>query len=342
MQVYPNRFQQHLEQQPLMPFYLLFGDEPQQKMDMLDHLRKRVKSAGYTERKSLTADSEFNWQELIDATQTMSLFADKEYIELHLPTGKPGTEGAKVLTALAANMSEDVIITITGPKIGKDVQKTKWFSNLEKMGCFSHCYDLEGNNLRLWLQQRCNHQGIALDANAMEFLIDACQGNLMAARQEIDKLPLLFGDKPSISLQDLSAVMVDHSRFTVFQLVDEILLGDMQKAIKILLRLESEGIEPNMILWALIKEAQTLQQCKAYELQGQAVNYKKMRIWQNKQNLYQRALSRLDMKAISALLGQLEYADHLLKSEQQQRPYVILSHLVLMFMPAPLSDIALA
>ncbi len=342
MQVYPNRFQQHIQQQGLSPFILIFGDEPQQKLDMIDGIRKLAKSLGFDERQTLVADSDFSWSQLIDATQSMSLFSDKQYIELTLPTGKPGAEGSKVLTAIADNPFLDTLIVIQGPKIGKDVQKAKWFKALDSQGVFSHCYPLEPKQLSQWIEQRCRETKVNMSPSAINLLADFSEGNLLAAKQEIEKLALMYADNgQQVDEKVLAAGMVDQSRFTVFQFIDDLLAGNMQKAIKILHRLESEGVEPNIILWNLIKEAQTLAECQAMQMLEGSVNFNKLRIWQSKQMLYRNALQRLSPAHVKLLTTHLQQADLILKSEQTARPYILLSHLALLFMPAPLQNLSL-
>ena len=100
MQVYPNRFFD-TQDGPLRGFYLVFGDEPQQKLDIIDHLRLKAKEQGFDERQSLVADSQFEWSTLLSASQSLSLFSNRQMIELELPSGKPGTEGGKILTQMA-------------------------------------------------------------------------------------------------------------------------------------------------------------------------------------------------------------------------------------------------
>lgn len=342
MQVYPNRFQQHIKQHGLPPFVLIFGDEPQQKLDMIDNIRAMAKPLGFDERQTLVADTDFSWSQLIDATQSMSLFSDKQYIELTLPTGKPGAEGSKVLTAIAENPSPDTLVLIQGPKIAKDVQKAKWFKALDSQGIFSHCYALEGKQLNQWIEQRCRTSSVNISPAGVNLLADFSEGNLLAAKQEIEKLALMYADSgQQVDEKILAAGMVDQSRFTVFQFVDDLLSGNIQKAIKILYRLESEGVEPNIILWNLIKEAQTLAECQAMQNIEGTINFNKLRIWQSKQALYRSALQRLSPKHVTLLTTHLQQADLILKSEQTSRPFILLSHLALLFLPAPLQNMPL-
>lgn len=336
MQLRANQFISHLKQHPLPSIVLLFGDEPQQKQEILDAIRQKAKENGFEERQTLVADGEFSWNELVDATQAMSLFSDKQYIELTLTTGKPGVQGAKTLSDIAQSLTPDTLLLIQGPKIGKDVQNTKWFKQVLSHAWFCHCYELQGGQLLQWIKQKASQMQLPLSHDAMNTLVDMNEGNLLAANQELQKLGLVFANASNISKEQVIQASVDQSRFTVFQFTDEVLAGNMNRAIKILYRLESEGLEPNIILWSLVKEAQLLEQCHAIKQRGESIPFTKLRIWQNKQGLYQSALNRLNAEQLALLISRLQQADVLMKSTTINKPYVLLSHLALLFLPAPL------
>ncbi|WP_438865012.1 DNA polymerase III subunit delta [Neptunicella sp.] len=341
MQVYPNRFAEHLNGQ-LKPFYLIFGDEPQQKIEAIEQLRHAARQQGFDERQSLQVDSQFQWHSLIEASQSMSLFSSRQMIELELPSGKPGTEGSKTLVTVAEHTNPDTIIVLHGDKIGRDVQNSKWFKTLDKQGVYVPCYPVEGRQLQQWIANRLRLRQIHTSAEAIALLAEHCEGNLLAAQQEIDKLPLLFPDG-QIDFKQLQQAIGDHARFNVFQLVDVLLSGDINKTIKMLYRLESEGIEPVVVLWALTREWQTLYELKFAQQQGQSLSqlYKTMRIWQSRQSLYSAALQRLSLSDIELMQPKLAALDQGLKQSAIARPFVELSHLCLLFMPMPLAQIQL-
>ncbi|MCW8092103.1 DNA polymerase III subunit delta [Alteromonas sp. ASW11-130] len=340
MQVFPNRFNEELAKR-IHPFYLLFGDEPQQKIEMIDAVREQSKRAGFEERTSFVADSDFEWSQLIEATQTLSLFASKQLIELELPTGKPGTEGSKTFAMLAEQVNDDVIIVVHGPRIGKDVQKAKWFKALDSVGVYSLCYPLEGNALTQWISQRCKLAKLNLDNTCIKRLADYCEGNLLAARQEIDKLSLLY-QQDYITLELLDKALVDHSRFNVFQLIDVILSGDNHRCVKMLLRLESEGIEPNILIWALVREWQTLWSLNQLRDANQPIAWQKLGIWKNRQAFYQTALTRLNRKHLEIIREQLQQADLLFKQTTVNKPFVKLCHLCMLFLAVPVQQYEVA
>jgi DNA polymerase-3 subunit delta len=339
MQVYPNRFAQHIQQQP-KPVALVFGDEPQQKLECIDAMRHQAIQDGFSERQTLVADSEFDWSLLLEASQSMSLFSDKQYIELELPTGKPGATGGKTLVELASGDLTDLRILVHGPKIGKDVQNAKWFKSLNQLGSFTQCFPLEGQRLRQWIERCLQQHQLSANKDAITVLADNCEGNLLAARQEIEKLSLLYAGQ-QLTQDAIAKVSVDQSRFNVFQLVDTLLAGNMQRAIKMLYRLESEGVEPNIVIWALVKEWQTLATLNQAQSLGQSPNWQKLRIWQNRQALYQSALSRLSQQDLNVMRDKLADADLRFKQSVISKPYVTLCHLCLLFMPAALGDLEL-
>ncbi|MGY0639658.1 MAG: DNA polymerase III subunit delta, partial [Paraglaciecola chathamensis] len=221
MQVYPNRFAASLNK-GLQPFYLIFGDEPQQKLTAINQIREIALAQGFDERQTLVADAQFDWLTLLEATQTLSLFSSRQYIELELPTGKPGTQGSKILTELSTQNNPDILLVIHGAKIGKDVQNSKWFKALDKQGSYVPCYPLEGNALHQWLTEQMRTQGLNASSDISRLLAEYCEGNLLAASQEIEKLCLLYPNG-NPTLEQVEQAVVDQSRYNVFQLIDVLL-----------------------------------------------------------------------------------------------------------------------
>ena len=339
MQLYPNRLAQSLQHQ-LPRFILIFGDEPQQKLDCMESIRHCAKQQGFDERQALVADAQFNWSTLLTASQTMSLFAAKQLIELALPTGKPGKEGSKTLLTLSEQSHSDTLVVIHGPKIGKEVTAAKWFKTLDAQAWYIPCHPLEGNRLQAWLKDAMDQHGLHPSAAIMQFFVDYFEGNLLAAKQEIQKLMLLYPDG-RVDPQGLQKITAEQSRYNVFQLADTLLLGDIKKAIKLLTRLEAEGLEPTIVLWALTREWQTLttvQQAQTQRL-PLAPLWRTLRVWQNRQALYLNALNRLPPEQLDQMRDKLTQLDQGLKSSQVTRPFIELSHICLLFAPFQLSSL---
>lgn len=339
MQVYPNRFTTEIAG-GLKSCYLIFGDEPQQKFEILNTIRAHAKQQGFEERTVLVADGDFSWNSLIEATQALSLFSSQQLIELELPTGKPGKEGGAVLSELAGQLSADTLLVVHGPRIGKDVQKAKWFKALDAIGVHSICYPLEGKQLHSWIQSQLDAHQLRYTQGSVKFIADFCEGNLLAAHQEIEKLSLLFADT-QIDEAKLESALVDQSRFNVFQLMDVMLEGNAQRCVKMLYRLESEGIEPNIVIWALIREWQNLVTLKQQQQDGN-IQWQKLGIWRNRQGFYQAAMQRLNDAHLRDIQHALSAADLAFKQTTIQRPFVKLCHLCMLFLAMPVAHFSVS
>ena len=89
----------------MFPLYVFSGNEPLLMMEAIDQLRLAAKKLNFTDREILVQERGFDWSALMNAGQTMSLFGDKRWVELRIPTGRPGRDGADALKQFAAQIS---------------------------------------------------------------------------------------------------------------------------------------------------------------------------------------------------------------------------------------------
>src|SRR5665811_1217050 len=176
----------------LKPLYVVYGDALLLVIEAADSIRAAARAAGYTERDTLIAEQHFKWGELRNCAQSLSLFAQRKVVDLRIPGGKPGAEGGQALQDYVAHLDDDVLTLITLPKLDWSAQKSQWFSALERHGVMICADDIPRNQLPDWLASRLQRQAQSTDKPTLEFLADRCEGNLLAAYQEIQKLGLLF------------------------------------------------------------------------------------------------------------------------------------------------------
>ena len=190
-------------------------------------------------------------------------------------------------------------------------------------------YPLDERQSLQWLRDRARQLQLQLSAEALALLQQHCAGNLLAARQELEKLTLADLPQP-LDASVLAQFLADHSSFTVFQLVDAILQGQADDALHRLQRLCQQDTEPVIIAWQLQKEALALRELAQAQQDGQplAERYKTLAIWPKRQPLYQQALSRLSLPWLDYLLAELAAFDRLYKSGNLNNSDVALAHLV--------------
>lgn len=332
--LYANQLQQHLTGQ-LAPCYLLFGEEPLQKLEAIDAIRAAAKQQGYLERISLTADAQFDWNELSNELQAMSLFAERRLIELELVQQKLSPAANEQLKNLPQQLHSDIILLIHGERSHSDVSKLAWFKQLQTQAVQIPIYALDERQSQQWLSQRARQLQLQLSSDAIALLQQHCAGNLLAARQELEKLALSNLPQP-LDANALSSFLADHSSFTVFQLTDAILQGQTSEALHRLQRLCQQDTEPVIIAWQLQKEVLQLRQLQQAPQHSLNNTFKSLAIWPKRQPLYQNALKRLSASWLDYLLQELAAFDRLYKSGQLTNSDVALAHLVTLFIkPVP-------
>jgi len=324
----------HLAGGRLAPIYLVHGEEALVALEAAQAVRDAARTAGFTEREVLTVESGFKWVELINAGNAFSLFADKKLIELRIPTGKPGTEGGEALQAYAADAPADNVLLIQCPKLEKVQTQSKWFTALDGAGVTITCPLVGRSELPGWIGERLSRQGQRLAPDAMAFLVARVEGNLLAARQEVDKLALLH-PPGELSLEDLRAAVANVARYDVWGLGEALVAGDAPRFLRMLEGLRAEGEAANLVLWAMADEIRALLRVAMGRAQGLPMPnlLRESRVWGDKQRYYPAALDRLKASQLKAALAHAADIDRAVKGVGAGEPWEELEALGMRLMP---------
>ena len=84
MKLGPDRLSQQLKS-PLPAVILIAGDEPLQREESADAIRAAARAQGYTDREVFVAERSFDWDAMLTAGASLSLFASRRILELRLP-----------------------------------------------------------------------------------------------------------------------------------------------------------------------------------------------------------------------------------------------------------------
>lgn len=256
MKLTAEKLPAHLARQ-LLPVYHLCGDEPLLVNEAADALRAAARTRGFTEREVHFIERGTGWEPVQAAAATLSLFAARRILEIRMPTGKPGVAGARVLENLAGAGRDDLLVIVFTGALDRETQGVSWVRRLEQAGVAVTVAEVGASELTAWLAERCRKVGLEIQPEALEVLAARTEGNLLAARQEIEKLRLQFGT----GIVDAAAVLAsatDSARFDVAQLGAAIAAGDGGRALRVLAGLRAEGAELPLVLWILNRELRAL------------------------------------------------------------------------------------
>ena len=298
----------------LKPVYVVYGDEPLLVIEAADAIRAAARRAGFDERNVLTAMAGFNWVELHHAAGNMSLFGGRTLIDLRIPTGKPGREGGAAIQDYCANPSPDAVLLVTLPGLDWSDEKAAWLKTLTDAGVAVKLIPPNLAQLPAWIAGRLRRLQQEVEGDALRFIAERVEGNLLAAHQEILKLGLLH-PAGKLSLQQVQDAVLNVARYDLDGLREALLCGDVARLTRTLDGLQQEGEAPPLVLWAMTEEVRALAQVKAGLQQRQSLELllKEARVWGARQALFKRAVQRVDDARANAALAHAALIDRLIK-----------------------------
>lgn len=321
MQLGLNQLQAHLGK-GLRPLYTLHGDEPLQQQEAADAIRAAARAAGYSERSSHTvAGAHFDWSAVLAAGGSLSLFADKQILEIRIPSGKPGKDGSQALQQIAesARGNDSTLTLVMLPRLDKATKSGAWFSALDANGVTLQIDPIERAALPAWIAQRLASQGQRVPPGeegqrALQFFADRVEGNLLAAHQEIQKLALLY---PAGELQgeQIGQAVLNVARYDVFKLSDAVLSGQLGRVQRMLDGLQAEGVAEVLVHWSMAEDIRALKRVKDAIAAGRPLPMalREQRIWGAKERFFERIVPRLGDEAAAQLLQSAHTVDGIVK-----------------------------
>jgi DNA polymerase-3 subunit delta len=326
MIVRPEQIAKHLQKQ-LLPVYLFWGEEPLIQQEATDTLRQHCRDNGFNEREVLdVTDNKFDWNLLLAAGNSLSLFAERRIIELRLEK-KPDKNGGQAIVEFLSDLNPDNILIITAPKLDK---RAKWYTTVDKLGAICQAWPVDRRDLPRWLGQRMQSIGLKADPQALQLIADRVEGNLLAAAQEVEKLRILADADGHISPQMVAQSVASSARYDIFKLIDNALQGNAKATLTMMNGLKAEGVELLPCLGAISRELRILYQCAWQVHQGANVDrvIDQNRVWDKRKPAYKAVLERNNLHAFNKLLKAVNDIDLAVKGRRKANPWDELAQLL--------------
>ncbi len=310
----------------LRSLYVLHGDETLLVQEAADTLRAAARAQGYGERTAYTvAGAHFDWSEVLAAGGSLSLFAERQLIEIRIPSGKPGKDGAMAIQQLAdsAAGNETTLLVFMLPRLDKAARNTPWFSALEATGVSIQIDPVERAALPQWIAQRLQRQGQRVvpgeeGQRTLQFFADRVEGNLLAAHQEVQKLALLY-PSGELGFDQIENAVLNVARYDVFKLSEAVLGGQVARVQRMLDGLQAEGEAEVLVHYSLAEDIRALKRVKDALNAGRPLPMalREARIWGPRERLFERVLPRLSQAQIGQWLHDAHVVDGIVKGLKQ-------------------------
>ncbi|MCW4453738.1 DNA polymerase III subunit delta [Flavobacterium sp. MXW15] len=330
MELRPEQLCTQPATQPLSPVYLIAGPETLRVLEAADAVRARARAEGIGEREVFDADGrDFDWGRLDSSFNAPSLFSARRLVELRLPSGKPGKEGAEVIGTFCAQPPTDVVLLITAGEWSKSHQG-KWADAVARTGVLSVAWAIKPHELPDWIERRLRSKGLRAEPAAVQRLAERVEGNLLAAAQEIDKLALL-AEGQTLDVATMESLVADAARYDVFRLSEAAFSGQPVAVMRMLAGLRAEGEAVAALMPILIRELLLTAGLARVQAKGGnlAAEMKGKGIWEARQAPFKRALQRHpDPRRWERFVAEASQVDRMAKGRAEGDPWLALERLL--------------
>lgn len=300
----------------LSPVNLVISDDPLMMMETCDDIVEQAKAAGVSDRKVVEVAEKFNWNELLVDSGSLSLFAEVKLTDIRF-NKLPTKEAQNALVELLANAVIENQFLIRFPKVEKRQKNTKWFKAIAQHAQIHELWPPKPHEFVGWVRQRAQSQNINLSSDACQMLAEQTEGNLLAAKQSLDKLNLLYPGS-EVGIEELQQVTSDNAKYSVFLCLDEALAGKGERAVRMLKKFEQETVAPISILVNLTREIELCKNTALAVQQGQSAMQvlAKTYLWDSKKRLIAGAVNRLPAGIWQKLIIRCAFLDRMIKGRE--------------------------
>lgn len=190
---------------------------------------------------------------LVDEANTIGLFGGRRAIRVSA-TGKPLIAAIEPL--LTAPSQDALVIIEAG-----DLQRSnplRTACERAKSALAVPCYGDAARDLGSIIDEMVRAAGKSIDRNAREHLASLLGGDRQTSRREIEKLLLYLGDDPAVTESHIEAIVGDTAQREQAMLVDAVFAGRLPVLDLAQAKLAGEGLDPGVMLGAVLRQALAL------------------------------------------------------------------------------------
>lgn len=327
MNVKPEDLARHFAHHALPHITLISGSETVLNLESLDAARARARADGYEERQRFDTGAGFKWQDVLTESRSLSLFAARRILEVHGEDKKLDKKSAEVLSDIAAHEDPNLRILLHLPALEKPHEQS-WFKACFAAGNLTVLSKtLYPQDFAKQIDRRLHDRNIELTAAARERLLDYCQGNLLAAKQAVERLAVRAQNP--VHEEDLLALLADAALFSAFAFMDVLWRGNWLEAWRIAGKLQAEDGRRIILLASLLaRDASLLIQL--HNAPHEAENlFRTFRVFAQKPQ-YLAAQKRFPPAALRTLLRLAARLDRLAKGVDKGDPWLVLRQFLLL------------
>jgi DNA polymerase-3 subunit delta len=318
MRLTVEALEKQLTQRKIATCYLLVSDEYFLLQETRDSIWQVANTQGFSDRQIWEVTPRLDWEQLRLRNSYSDLF-HRAFIELRWVRPLAAEVGEKlqqIVKALTAIPSLGPTIVISCAQGTAKVQQSSWFQALALMTTFVMIEKPSASHLPQWINKQLQRVGLSLTREATLELIQCVEGNLLAARQTIQKLALIYeAFEAPLSVKQLGVALENQATFELFHLTDAVLQGQLTRCMRIIKHIQVTHTPPALVLGYLLKVLRIVAGLR-YGLDHQRSLpelFQEYGVWPKQQAGFKQAVQRLQSEDIVVLFSLAHQVDRCIK-----------------------------
>ncbi|MFA4909958.1 MAG: DNA polymerase III subunit delta [Desulfobacteria bacterium] len=255
----PHELTRHLEKEEVLPVYYLYGDETYLIEETIRNIEERVIPSSFKDfNYEIFYGSENGAPEIINAAQTIPVVSQKRLIVVK-DANQLSAKDLEQLTSYISDPSPFACLVFIGEKVNP---RAKFFINLSKFGAIAQLNHPKDRELPYWIQRLANRFSKKISKDAVAFLMELVGNNLQQIYNETEKVSIFIGEKQTIEIEDLEAVVTDIKVESIFTLIDSVGNKNREKALNLLMKILASGEDHLKILGMIIRQFRLILRAK--------------------------------------------------------------------------------
>ncbi|MBI5470967.1 MAG: DNA polymerase III subunit delta [Ignavibacteriae bacterium] len=302
--------QASLARKSFSPVYLFFGEEN----FLIEEATHAVLDAALTPDErgfnlDLVYGNEADARDIVSHASSFPMMSERRVVIVR-DADKLGQ-----LEILASYCEEPLASTCLILACTKPDFRRKPFSTIKKTGCVIEFKPLWENQIGGWISRRVKKDKREIAADAVTMLAAYVGTSLREIANELEKLYIFLGEKKSITVDDVSAVVGVSKEFTVFELQWALGARQAQRATEILEHMLDQGEQPIMMVAVLTKFFVTLMKLQDAKRRGVSGNQQLVQAGVfSFGDKYLQAANRFSQRELENIFLSLSEVDEKLKS----------------------------
>ncbi|ADC88939.1 DNA polymerase III, delta subunit [Thermocrinis albus DSM 14484] len=232
-------YQKNISIDKIKPINLVIGEEEYLVKTFLEKL-SRIASL-----RVLWGD-ELTLEDFLNQLGETNLFEGKSHEIVVVKNGEEvlkKLKDPKLVLRIARNLKKKKVFFVVG-KVDKRQLEKPPYQTIGEVGDVIEAKKLNSKKVKDLVKRRFEKEGIQIDEDALNYLLEAFSYNLMMLKTEVDKLTL-YGKR--ITLEDVRRVCVPSGEGSIFDFLEAFFTRNVEKALVSLDTLYRYGVHPLLI-----------------------------------------------------------------------------------------------